>query len=103
MHLCIHRADAVQVRCIATHAARLASNADELVTRVRAETGLELQVITAEQEADLVALGRALLYDPRWPWHAADKLGVPLTYAPPYRGEYPNMRSTDRLKAGAQK
>ncbi len=53
----IHRADAVQVRCIATHAARLASNADELVTRVRAETGLELQVITAEQEADLVALG----------------------------------------------
>ncbi len=63
----------------------------------------QANAIIANGQADLVALGRALLYDPRWPWHAADKLGVPLTYAPPYRGEYPNMRSTDRLKPGATK
>lgn len=25
--------------------------------------------------ADLIALGRAMLYDPRWPWHAAHVLG----------------------------
>lgn len=34
--------------------------------------------------ADLVALGRKMLYDPRWPWHAAEKLGAtvsaPLQY-----------------------
>lgn len=27
-------------------------------------------------DADLVGLARAMLYDPRWPWHAAAKLGA---------------------------
>jgi 2,4-dienoyl-CoA reductase-like NADH-dependent reductase (Old Yellow Enzyme family) len=31
--------------------------------------------IIAKGEADLVALARGMLYDPRWPWHAAAKLG----------------------------
>jgi exopolyphosphatase/guanosine-5'-triphosphate,3'-diphosphate pyrophosphatase len=53
----IAKAQAGQVRCIATQAARLARNADVLVARARAEAGLELEVISAEQEADLVALG----------------------------------------------
>lgn len=53
----IRRAGAGQVRCIATQAARLARNAAALVKRVRAETGLELEVISPQQEADLVALG----------------------------------------------
>ena len=57
----IARARAVHVRCIATQAARLARNAGELVARVKAETGLVLEVISAEQEADLVALGCAPL------------------------------------------
>jgi exopolyphosphatase/guanosine-5'-triphosphate,3'-diphosphate pyrophosphatase len=57
----IRKAQAGQVRCIATQAARAARNADTLVARVRAQTGLELEVISAEQEADLVALGCAPL------------------------------------------
>jgi exopolyphosphatase/guanosine-5'-triphosphate,3'-diphosphate pyrophosphatase len=57
----IRRAHAGQVRCIATQAARLAGNADLLVSRVKAETGLTLEVISAEQEAELVALGCASL------------------------------------------
>lgn len=32
--------------------------------------------IIAEGRADLVALGRAMLYNPRWPWHAAARLGA---------------------------
>lgn len=32
-------------------------------------------VLLAEQ-ADMVAIGRAMLFNPRWPWHAAAKLGV---------------------------
>ena len=31
--------------------------------------------IVAEGRADLVALARGMLYDPRWPWHAAARLG----------------------------
>lgn len=57
----IRRSRAARVRCIATQAARLAANADILVARVRAETGLVLEVISAEEEAGLVALGCASL------------------------------------------
>jgi exopolyphosphatase/guanosine-5'-triphosphate,3'-diphosphate pyrophosphatase len=49
------------VRAIATQAARLARNTDELIRRVRQETGLELEVISAEEEADLAADGCAPL------------------------------------------
>jgi exopolyphosphatase/guanosine-5'-triphosphate,3'-diphosphate pyrophosphatase len=49
------------VRAIATQAARLASNTDVLIRRVHQETGLELEVISAEEEADLAADGCAPL------------------------------------------
>ncbi len=32
--------------------------------------------IVASGKADLVALARGILYDPRWPWHAAARLGA---------------------------
>ncbi|KJV28075.1 oxidoreductase [Luteibacter yeojuensis] len=32
--------------------------------------------IVANGDADLVAIARAALYDPRWPWHAAAQLGA---------------------------
>src|SRR6195952_3978919 len=35
-------------------------------------------------QADLVALARALLYNPRWPWHAAAQLGATVEAPPPY-------------------
>ena len=35
-------------------------------------------------EADLVALARALLYNPRWPWHAAAQLGATVEAPPQY-------------------
>ncbi|MGV2894981.1 NADH:flavin oxidoreductase/NADH oxidase [Achromobacter sp. AGC78] len=31
--------------------------------------------ILADGQADMVALARGMLYDPRWPWHAAAQLG----------------------------
>lgn len=34
------------------------------------------EAIVATGEADMIALARAVLYDPRWPWHAAAKLGA---------------------------
>jgi 2,4-dienoyl-CoA reductase-like NADH-dependent reductase (Old Yellow Enzyme family) len=56
--------------------------------RVKAEVGLptlavglitdaeQAEAIIAKGEADAVSLARAVLYDPRWPWHAAAKLGA---------------------------
>ncbi len=40
------------------------------------------EAIIADGRAELVALARAMLYDPRWPWHAAARLGAQ-TVAPP--------------------
>ena len=36
----------------------------------------QAEAIIAGGEADAVALARAMLYDPRWPWHAAAVLGA---------------------------
>ncbi|HEX4182146.1 MAG TPA: NADH:flavin oxidoreductase/NADH oxidase [Caulobacteraceae bacterium] len=39
-------------------------------------TGFEqAEAIVGTGDADMVALARAILYDPRWPWHAAAALG----------------------------
>jgi exopolyphosphatase/guanosine-5'-triphosphate,3'-diphosphate pyrophosphatase len=54
------------VRAIATQAARLARNTDVLIRRVREETGLQLEVISAEEEADLAAEGCAPLIGRRY-------------------------------------
>lgn len=40
--------------------------------------------IIASGKADLVALARAMLYDPRWPWHAAAQFGATVEAPPPY-------------------
>ncbi len=40
--------------------------------------------IVASGQADFVALARALLDDPRWVWHAADRLGASIAYPPQY-------------------
>ena len=36
----------------------------------------QAEQIVATGQADMTALGRAMLYDARWPWHAAAKLGA---------------------------
>jgi 2,4-dienoyl-CoA reductase-like NADH-dependent reductase (Old Yellow Enzyme family) len=59
-----------------------------LAKAIKAETGLptiavgliteaeQAETIVANGEADCIALARGILYDPRWPWHAAAKLGA---------------------------
>ena len=44
----------------------------------------QAEAIVASGQADMVALARGLLYDPRWPWHAAAKLGATVTAPPQY-------------------
>lgn len=44
----------------------------------------QAEAIVATGDADLVALARTVLYDPRWPWHAAAQLGARVQAAPQY-------------------
>ena len=56
--------------------------------RIKKETGMptmavgliteakQAEAVIASGQADMVALARGMLYDPRWPWHAAAELGA---------------------------
>jgi len=52
------------VRSVATEACRRASNGRAFVERVRAETGIRLEIISAEQEARLAVIGCHALLEP---------------------------------------
>jgi 2,4-dienoyl-CoA reductase-like NADH-dependent reductase (Old Yellow Enzyme family) len=80
----------------------------DLAARVRRESGLktravgllaaprQVEAVIASGQADMVALARAFLDDPRWPWHAAESLGASASYPLPY------ARSRRDLWPGAQ-
>jgi len=42
------------------------------------------EAILANGEADMIATARGMLNDPRWPWHAAEELGVTIPGPPQY-------------------
>ena len=44
----------------------------------------QAEAVLAEGRADAVALARGILYDPRWPWHAAAELGASVVPAPQF-------------------
>jgi len=50
--------------------------------------------IIAAGDADMVALARALLWDPRWPWHAAAALGGTVNGPQPYWRGLPKEAAT---------
>lgn len=74
----------------------------DFATRIRRETGLAAMavgfIVDAEQaesivtdgDADLVAIARAMIDDPRWGWHAAATLGADIDYPPQYMRARPN-------------
>lgn len=53
----------------------------------------------ADGRADLLALGRAMMYQPRWAWQAAERLGADAYFPPQYARSHPSMRKRDFLKA----
>ena len=52
-----------KARCVATQAARSASNGVYFVDRVRAETGIDLEIISSQEEAELTLTGCLSLLD----------------------------------------
>jgi 2,4-dienoyl-CoA reductase-like NADH-dependent reductase (Old Yellow Enzyme family) len=68
----------------------------DLAARVRREAGVttravgllaephQAEAVIASGQADMVAMARAFLDDPRWPWHAAEALGAKAAMPPQY-------------------
>ena len=60
----LKRRNVTLARSVATEACRRASNGAEFIARVRAETGIMLDIISAEEEARLAVLGCHALLEP---------------------------------------
>ena len=52
----------------------------------------QAEAILRSGQADMVALARGMLFNPRWAWHAAEALDAEATFAPQY------MRSSRALR-----
>ena len=73
--------------------------------RIRKEAGItalaigmitearQAESIIAEGKADMVALARGFLWDPRWAWHAAQELGATPRIPPQYLRARPAARA----------
>ncbi len=57
----------------------------------------QAESIIAEGKADMVAMARAFLDNPRWVWHAAERLGVKLDYPPQYARARPDAWPGSKL------
>jgi 2,4-dienoyl-CoA reductase-like NADH-dependent reductase (Old Yellow Enzyme family) len=51
----------------------------------------QAEAIVGTEDADLVALARGILFDPRWPWHAAAELGGKVKAPPQYLRSQPRQ------------
>ena len=49
----------------------------------------QAEAIVGTGDADVIALARGILYDPRWPWHAAAHLGASVKAPPQYLRSQP--------------
>jgi 2,4-dienoyl-CoA reductase-like NADH-dependent reductase (Old Yellow Enzyme family) len=60
-------------------------------------TGAQAEAIITEGQADMVAVGRGYIDDPRWAWHAGDGLGVLAPFAlPTHTARNPNWIKNKR-------
>jgi len=71
------------------HAIRQATGVNTIAVGLITETR-QAEEIIARGEADVVALARGMLYDPRWPWHAAAQLGASVDAPPQYWRSQPS-------------
>ena len=51
----------------------------------------QAEAIVTTGDADMIAVARAILYDPRWPWHAAAALGASVTAPNQYLRSQPRQ------------
>ncbi len=77
------------------HATRLPVVAVGLITEFD-----QAEAIVGTGDADFVAIARAILYNPRWPWHAAAHFGASVKAPSQYLRSQP-QRYRDLFSAGA--
>ncbi|MGC4051244.1 MAG: NADH:flavin oxidoreductase/NADH oxidase [Paludibaculum sp.] len=62
----------------------------------------QAESIVSTGDADLIALARGILYDPRWPWHAAANLGAsvhaPNQYLRCQPHQFPDLFATEQTR-----
>jgi 2,4-dienoyl-CoA reductase-like NADH-dependent reductase (Old Yellow Enzyme family) len=75
------------------HATGICTATVGLITEPRQAEG-----ILASGKADLIGLARQMLYNPRWPWHAAVELGEEFFYPKQYERAHPSMQGGDFLR-----
>ena len=62
----------------------------------------QAEAILGTGDADLIALARAILYDPRWPWHAAAHFGASVVAPNQYLRSQPSrFRDLFTVRAGS--
>ena len=59
----------------------------------------QAETILMTGQADMIGLARAMLYDPRWPWHAAHELGEKLVYPRQYERAHPSQKGGAGINA----
>ena len=59
----------------------------------------QAETILMTGQADMIGLARAVMDDPRWPWHAAHELGVKLEYPRQYERAQPSHKSGAGINA----
>lgn len=55
-------------------------------------SAIQAETILRTEQADLIGLARAMLWDPRWTWHAAVELGAEIALPSPYARCNPALR-----------
>ncbi len=60
------------------------------------------EAIVATGDADLIAIARGILYDPRWPWHAAAHLGASVAAPPQYLRSQPRLFPNLLVRGGGK-
>lgn len=71
----MNRNRVTRARLVATEACRRAANCDDFSRRVRGETGLDLEIISARDEAALALGGCSSLMRPEFPWALVFDIG----------------------------
>jgi NADPH2 dehydrogenase len=51
----------------------------------------QAETILSSGQADMIAMARGMLFDPRWPWHAAQVLGDQAAFPPQYHRAHPSL------------
>jgi len=73
-------------------AAEIRNNTNmKIMTVGQISQATQAESILRSGQADMIALGRGMLFNPRWAWHAAESLRSEANFAPQYARSHPSL------------